>query len=146
MKTKSCSHGRSVEGFLAQHGTDITGLVAGYDRIRLCGSLRYLYQPSFMIRYLCEAGVKLKDFAAFVSSVTNRVCAATAAFAAKQGWAGAAQDMTSFHFSCGSDSVSGVHTLSRKPARAIHPVACTITSAITSEPIPATKAGNSGDL
>lgn len=85
MKTKSCSHGRGVDSFLAQHGADVTGVIAGYDRIRLRGSLRYLYQPSFMFRYLCEAGVKLKDFAAFVSGLTNRVCAATAAFAAKHG-------------------------------------------------------------
>jgi hypothetical protein len=35
-----------------------------------------------MFRYLCAAGVRLKDFASFVSGLTNRVCAASAGFAA----------------------------------------------------------------
>jgi hypothetical protein len=83
MKTKTCSHhGRGVERFLATHGADVTGVISGYDRLRLRGSLRHLYQPKFMFRYLCSAGVRLKDFAGFVSGLTNRVCAASAAFAA----------------------------------------------------------------
>ena len=44
-----------------------------------------MYQPTFMFRYLCAAGVRLKDFAGFVGGLTNRVCAASAAFAAKCG-------------------------------------------------------------
>ena len=74
-----------MERFLAQHGADVTGVIAGYDRLRLRGSLRHLYQPSFMFRYLCSAGVRLKDFAEFASGLTNRVCAASAAFAARCG-------------------------------------------------------------
>lgn len=71
-----------MQRFLAAHGADVTGVISGYDRLRLRGSLRHLYQPSFMFRYLCSAGVRLKDFAGFVSGLTNRVCAASAAFAA----------------------------------------------------------------
>ena len=74
-----------MQRFLAQYGADVTGVIAGYDRLRLRGSLRHLYQPSFMFRYLCSAGVRLKDFAGFVSGLTNRVCAASAAFAAQCG-------------------------------------------------------------
>ena len=87
MKTisKNSLHGRGVEQFLAQHGADVTGVISGYDRLRLRGSLRHLYQPTFMFRYLCSAGVRLKDFAGFVSGLTNRVCAATAAFAERCG-------------------------------------------------------------
>jgi hypothetical protein len=86
VKNKTTSpHGRGVESFLAQHGADVTGVISGYDRLRLRGSLRHLYQPSFMFRYLCSAGVRLKDFAGFVSGLTNRVCAASAAFAARCG-------------------------------------------------------------
>lgn len=70
---------------MAAHGTDVTGVISGYDRLRLRGSLRHLYQPSFMFRYLCAAGVRLKDFAGFVSGLTNRVCAASAAFAQRCG-------------------------------------------------------------
>ena len=60
-------------------------IISGYGRLRLRGSLRHLYQPSFMFRYLCSAGVRLKDFAGFVSGLTNRVCAASAAFAERCG-------------------------------------------------------------
>ena len=70
---------------MAQHRADVTGVIEGYDRIRLRGSLRHLYQPTFMFRYLCSAGVLLKNFAGFVSDATNRVCAATQAFAAAHG-------------------------------------------------------------
>lgn len=84
MKAKGIAHGnRGLRRFLAAHGADVTGVISGYDRIRLRGSLRHLYQPSFMFRYLCEAGVKMKEFASFVGGLTNRVCAASAALAAK---------------------------------------------------------------
>lgn len=86
MKTKTTAHdGPGLQQFLAAHGADVTGVIQGYDRLRLRGSLRHLYQPSFMFRYLCSAGVRLKDFAGFVSGLTNRVCAASAAFAAACG-------------------------------------------------------------
>jgi hypothetical protein len=86
VKTKTTSlHGRGVTRFLAQHGADVTGVIAGYDRLRLRGSLRHLYQPTFMFRYLCSAGVLLKNFAGFVSDLTNRVCAASQDFAARHG-------------------------------------------------------------
>ena len=85
MKTTAHQHGRGTRQFLHAHGADVTGVISGYDRLRLRGSLRHLYQTSFMFRYLCAAGVRLKDFAGFVSGLTNRVCAASAAFAAKHG-------------------------------------------------------------
>jgi hypothetical protein len=53
-----------VEHFLAQYGADVTGVVSGYDRLRLGSSLPHLDQPTFMFQYLCAAGVVLKDFAA----------------------------------------------------------------------------------
>jgi hypothetical protein len=85
MKKLTCHAGRGLAAFLARHGADVTGVISGYDRLRLRGSLRHLYQPSFMFRYLCSAGVRLKDFAGFVGGLTNRVCAASAAFAARHG-------------------------------------------------------------
>lgn len=85
MKTKTISHhGRGVEQFLAAHGADVTGVISGFDRLRLRASLRWLYQPSFMKRYLCEAGVLLKDFGGYATAVSNRIRAAAHAFAARE--------------------------------------------------------------
>ena len=78
-------HGRGVQEFLARHGDDVTGVISGFDRVRLRASLRYLYEPSFMRRYLSTAHVLLKDFAGYVSGWTGRVRAATHALAAQHG-------------------------------------------------------------
>lgn len=68
---------------MAEHGADVTGVIAGFDRLRLRASLRWLYQPSFMKRYLCEAGVLLKDFGAYATGLSNRIRAAAHACAAR---------------------------------------------------------------
>ncbi|MDO8545646.1 MAG: hypothetical protein Q7S40_34825 [Opitutaceae bacterium] len=77
MKTQTfLHHGRGVEHFLAEHAADVTGVISGFDRLRLRASLRWLYQPSFMKRYLCEAHVPLKDFGAYATGLSNRIRAA----------------------------------------------------------------------
>jgi hypothetical protein len=81
--SSSC-HGRGVEQFLTQHEADVTGVISGFDRLRLRASLRWLYQPSFMKRYLCEAGVLLKDFGAYATGLSNRIRAAAHAFAGRE--------------------------------------------------------------
>jgi hypothetical protein len=63
--------------FVTQHAQDVTGVLSGFDRLRLMATLRPLYQPSLMLRYLSRANVLLKDFAAFASGWTDRVRAAT---------------------------------------------------------------------
>jgi hypothetical protein len=86
MKTKTIPHhGRGMESFLARHGAEVTGVIRGFDRVRLRASLRYLYEPSFMMRYLSVANVLLKDFAGYVSGWTERVRAATHALAEQHG-------------------------------------------------------------
>jgi hypothetical protein len=69
---------------LAEHGADVTGVISGFDRLRLRASLRWLYQPSFMKRYLCEAHVLFKDFGAYATGQSNRIRAAAHAFAARE--------------------------------------------------------------
>src|ERR1700691_5540193 len=59
--------------FVTQHGADVIGVLSGFDRLRLMATLRPLYQPSLMMRYLSRAGVLLKDFGAFASGGTERV-------------------------------------------------------------------------
>lgn len=66
----------SLSPFVAQHASDIIGVLSGFDRLRLRATLRPLYQPSLMQRYLIRVGVLLKDFAGFASGWTERVRAA----------------------------------------------------------------------
>jgi hypothetical protein len=76
---------RGVKRFLAQHGADVTGVIRGYDRLRLRGSLCYFYQPTFLFRHLCNVGVLLKNFGAYATSLSDRVRAAAHAFAKRSG-------------------------------------------------------------
>jgi len=59
--------------FLTQHAADVIGVLSGFDRLRLMATLRPLYQPSLMQRYLIRAGILLKDFARFARGWTERV-------------------------------------------------------------------------
>ena len=38
--------------FIVQHAADVIGVLSGFDRLRLMATLRPLYQPSLMMRYL----------------------------------------------------------------------------------------------
>lgn len=73
VKTTTTHHGRGVTEFLARHGKDVTGVISGFDRLRLQGSLRQLYCPELMTMYLERAGVRYKDFKAHVVVVTERI-------------------------------------------------------------------------
>jgi hypothetical protein len=71
--------------FVTQHAEDVIGVLSGFDRLRLMATLRPLYQPSLMMRYLSRAGVLLKDFAAFAAGWTERVRSATHQLAEQSG-------------------------------------------------------------
>ena len=71
--------------FVTQHGADVIGVLSGFDRLRLMATLRPLYQPSLMMRYLSRTGVLLKDFAAFAAGWTERVRAAAHQLAEQSG-------------------------------------------------------------
>lgn len=71
MKTTTTTPcGRGTQEFLAKHGDDVTGVVPGFDRLRLQGSLRQLYGPELMTMDLARAGVRSKDGKAHVVEVT----------------------------------------------------------------------------
>jgi len=59
--------------FLEKHAADIHGILHGFDRIRLQGTLRYLYRPVVFEEYLCQAKVLLKGFKSFVTRLTAEV-------------------------------------------------------------------------
>src|ERR1700733_1384414 len=71
--------------FVTQHAADVIGVLSGFDRLRLMATLRPLYQPSLMMRYLSRARVLLKDFAAFAAGWTERVRQATHRLAEQTG-------------------------------------------------------------
>lgn len=71
--------------FVTQHAEDVIGVLSGFDRIRLMATLRPLYQPSLMQRYLIRVGVLLKDFGAFASTWTERVRTAAHQLAERSG-------------------------------------------------------------
>lgn len=78
------SHG-VPESFLSKFGHKITAILCGFDRMRFRGTLRLLFQPKAMERYLCSCKVLLKDFADFTQKITARVKAAAYQAAAAAG-------------------------------------------------------------
>jgi hypothetical protein len=70
--------------FLQRHQTEIIGLLQGWDRLRLQGTLRSLYHPEVMECYLRRVGVLWKDFKAFVTNLTERVRQAAVTLAVQQ--------------------------------------------------------------
>lgn len=83
-KTTTPATGVSVE-FLNRFGDKILGTLSGFDRLRLRGTLRHLFQPSVMEAYLNACGVLIKDFGAFAQKLSAQVRAASYQLAQKLG-------------------------------------------------------------
>lgn len=71
--------------FLNRFGDAITGVLSGFDRLRLRGTLRHLFRPTVMKAYLNACRVLIKDFGTFAQSLTARVKAAAYASAEQAG-------------------------------------------------------------
>ena len=65
-----------MNGFIERHQDVVTGVLSGFDRLRLRGTLRWLCYPDGLGKYLSVMKVLLKDFGAFTQSVTQRIRAA----------------------------------------------------------------------
>ena len=77
MKIKVTTTAQDVPNdFITQHGADVIGVLSGFDRLRLKGTLRAFYRPQFMMGFLSRRSVLLKDFALFTKDWTERVRAA----------------------------------------------------------------------
>jgi hypothetical protein len=61
--------------FLQKHQKDVMGIIHSFDRLRLQGSLRYLYCREIFAEYLNQAKVLCKDFKKFATGLTAEVCA-----------------------------------------------------------------------
>src|SRR5258708_1309608 len=60
--------------FIAKHRKDVMGILHCFDRLRLQGSLRYLYSADIFEESLNPARVLCKDFKQFATGVTAEVC------------------------------------------------------------------------
>jgi hypothetical protein len=69
----SCSPGNVPHPFIQRHQPDVIGVLQGWDRLRLQGTLRSLYHPPVMEYYLKQAGVLWKNFKVFATGLTDRV-------------------------------------------------------------------------
>lgn len=70
---------------MGRHGENVTGVVSGWDRLRLQGTLRALYVAEIMQGYLWNAQVLWKNFKSHVREVTDHIRAAGATAAADAG-------------------------------------------------------------
>jgi len=71
--------------FLYRFSHSITGVLSGFDRLRLRGTLRHLFQPTVMEAYLNACRILIKDFGTFAQSLTARIKAAAYASAGQTG-------------------------------------------------------------
>jgi hypothetical protein len=69
--------------FLNRFGDKILGTLWGFDRLRLRGTLRHLFQPTVMEAYLNACGVLIKDFGAFAQKLSAQVRSAAYKLAQK---------------------------------------------------------------
>jgi hypothetical protein len=83
MKNKAL--GNVTYPFVAKHAADVIGVLSGFDRLRLRGTLRALYQPTVLLRYLFVCQVLLKGFKSYARGVTQRMVAHAEGMAAQAG-------------------------------------------------------------
>ena len=74
-----------MKSFLQRIGAVILGVISGFDRIRLRGTLPRLVDPDTFSTWLYSAGVPLKDFGTYTEGVTKHVRKEIEARAEQQG-------------------------------------------------------------
>lgn len=71
--------------FLQRCGSSVMGMVSGFDRVRLRGTLRWLCYRDGLGKHLSKLRVLLKEFGDYAESLTKRICSATKAVAEAAG-------------------------------------------------------------
>jgi len=71
--------------FVQRHRESVTGILSGFDRVRLRGTLRILAHVGGMMSYLWHRQVLLKDFKEHALSATERLRQATVGMAERAG-------------------------------------------------------------
>lgn len=62
-----------MQKFIQRHAEQVSGVLSGFDRVRLRGTLRWLSNPRGMLNYLSLISVLLKDFKAFAMDCTTQI-------------------------------------------------------------------------
>lgn len=83
MQTSNTPAGGPLAEFINQQADKVTGVLEGFDRVRVQASLRSLYHPSVMEYYLLSQKILFKDFKKYLTGLTNRVRGAAAHLAQK---------------------------------------------------------------
>lgn len=65
-----------MEGFIQKYEKDVTGVLNGWDRLMIRGTLRALATTKGMMNYLSYVGVLLKDFGEYVQGFSRQLTAA----------------------------------------------------------------------
>ena len=74
-----------MKTFIQRFGTNILGVLHGFDRIRFRGTRRFLANVAGMMNFLWHRQVLLKDFKAFAGNLTAEVRQAAEEVAVQQG-------------------------------------------------------------
>ena len=71
-QTPTNGHG-APEAFVSKFGGQITGILAGFDRVRFRATLRLLFKPGVLETYLQACDVLIKHFKPFAERITQRI-------------------------------------------------------------------------
>lgn len=63
--------------FIQAHADSVMGVLNGFDRVRIRGTLRWLCYPEGLSKHLSKVGVLLKDFKGYVQRITGELREAT---------------------------------------------------------------------
>ena len=63
--------------FVQRHARIVTGVLSGFDRLVLHGTLRLFAYTSGLLKYLCHHRIKLKDFGTHSRQLSDRIIAAS---------------------------------------------------------------------
>ena len=74
-----------MQSFIQRHAAKVIGVLSGFDRVRLRGTLRWLANRDGMRNYLFAANILFKDFKDYVMGVTERIRAASHRLAEEAG-------------------------------------------------------------
>jgi hypothetical protein len=62
-----------MQGFIQRHAANVIGVLSGFDRVRLRGTLRWLSNTRGMYSFLQASGVLLKDFTRYAKGITEQI-------------------------------------------------------------------------